>query len=376
MRLTLHDNIHASAGVPHPEARASIPAGTRASWVAAMHRLLARAGKGAAGFAADFNSGGVKLRMRARRHGTSASAVWSVGPAERVVAASILLAGRDSADDAAAIAAIRQQAPRLPFEAEDYARLTAEPRPCLGTLYLDAAWYNNSRVELAATALASASLDDVNGRLARRDDMAAVHPASSAGASEATPRPSARTVAKVPPRGGRWFDGSDAALKFDFTRPRLQLVMQMVNKKGKAAIGATPGPHFLVYPPRTYLNQADVLRGSGIFDRFKDSAWCVRWHDGRQDRLSFGEFLGFLHQIVEMEAAYFSVAGHAAPPADRRIPQNDSTWGPRPSAGDVATRQPVKVRRVMNTRELTKDTTIRHLLSVVTLEAESLADQD
>src|SRR5207237_10278926 len=93
------------------------------------------------------------------------SAAWAGAPAGRVVAVSVLLAGDDGADDAAALAALCGGLPRSHFAESDRARLAAEPRPCLGTVYLDAAWFDNGRVELAATALALAALVGAEGRL-------------------------------------------------------------------------------------------------------------------------------------------------------------------------------------------------------------------
>jgi hypothetical protein len=318
-----------------------------------------------AAFAADFTSAGVKLRLRGRRHRSALSAVWSVGPDERVVAASVLLAGSALADDAAAVVAVRDGLPRLPFEAADFDQLAAEPRPCLATLYVDARWYDNSRVELAATALALASVHGPERRLEVRDDA----PRDNADPAQPEPVPSVVAAVRAAQPRVPWFNEPPRPLQFDFTRPRLQLVMRMVTKKANAAITAMPGVHFRVHPPREFLSDLGVLRGAGIFEKLKDSTWSVRWFDGEEDRLSFGEFLGFLHQVEEIEAAYSQVAGSDT--TSRRAPQNESTWGRVKPAGPGG-RMPIKVSRVFNTRELTQDDTVRRLLSRVALECEAL----
>jgi hypothetical protein len=158
-------------------------------------------------------------------------------------------------------------------------------------------------------------------------------------------------------------------LKFDFTRPRLELVMRMVAKKGKAAMASVPGAHFRVYPPADVLRRPGVLKEPTVFEKLKDSSWCVHWYDGSQDRLSFGEFLGFIHQIIEIENAYLSVVqpGSRLSPG----PKNFATWGQKRSNGSAA-RVPIKVRRALDVRELTKATTIRRLLSSIAIEAKSI----
>jgi hypothetical protein len=390
MKLTLHDNIHSSGGVPNAEGRPRIALATRASWVRAMHKVLAAARRdpggcddvelnavsgGPGAFAADLAAGGVRLRVRGRRHGSALSVVWSVGAEERIVAASVLLAGRVGSDDAAAVAAIAAHVPRLPFGEADYAGAAAERRPCLATLYLDARWYDNARIELAATALALAALHGPGGRLNVGQEAGA---ASRAAAKSKAPPPPPHQQPKSPPapsvagapgwtQFGPLFHDAGPTLKFDFTRPRLELVMRMVAKKANAAMASVPGAHFRVYPPADFLRRPGVLNEPSVFEMLKDSSWCVRWYDGSQERLSFGELLGFVHQIIEIENAYLSVVqpGSRSSPG----PKNYATWGVKRSNGSAA-RVPVKVRRALDTRELTKAPTIRRLLSSIAIQAE------
>jgi hypothetical protein len=333
MKLTLHDNIHPSAGTPHPEGRPAIDHAVRSSWAKAMHGMLRHADARAGRFAAECTVDGDKLRMCVQRHGSGSafSAVWSIGAGQRVVAASVLLAGAEPSDDVAAVAAVAGNACCRVFGEADYARLAAEPRPCLGTLYLDARWYDNARVELAATALALAAHFGPSDRLT---------------VSEVSRRaPSARA-------GG-----------FDFTRPRLKLVMEMVAKKARAAVGGVPGEHFRVYPPREFLDDAaGALARNGIFDRLSNTTWAVRWYDGRQDRLRFGEFLGFIHQVVEIEKAYHTAVQRAAENASPR--QNSSVWSRERSGNGV----PVKVNGSLDPRAIVQDATIRRLFDAVELE--------
>src|SRR4051812_14736402 len=102
MLITLHDNLCASAGAPHPDGRPQIDDATRAPWVRAMHDWVgaAPAGRPLTG-AIDVGVG--KLGMRVRRFGAALVGFWGVAPGGRVVAASVLLAGQDAADDDAAL---------------------------------------------------------------------------------------------------------------------------------------------------------------------------------------------------------------------------------------------------------------------------------
>ena len=341
MRFTLHDNIHPSAGEADASWRPAIDDAARAPWVRAMHERLAAVPPDGGAFAADLDADVGTLRVRARRHGAALSASWSVGVPERVVAASVLLAGEVPADDDLAARSLRDHAPPLPFGDADFAALRSEPRPCLGTMYLDARWYANARVELAATAMALAAMFGPSGRLS----VEGAPPAAAA------PSPPPDETA---PRGG---------LKFNFTRERLQLVMEMVTKKGSAAIEHLPGVHFRVYPPREFVGRPGVLRGRNVFDTLRDSTWWVRWYDNRCDRLAFGELLGFLDQLLEVEKAFAAVTGTPVPQGP--APLNASTWGERPPA---AGRRPVKVGRTLDARALVEDAHIRRLLAAVALE--------
>ena len=357
MRITLHDIIHASAGPTRPHQRPAITDEVRAPWVKAMHGQLQRVGRDGGAFAVDFDVDVGLMRLRASRHGSALAAVWSVGGGdgdERVVAASVLLAGGAGGDgqrDAdAAVAALTDRVP--PFGDAVNAGALAQPRPCLATLYLDGRWYENARVELAATALALASMCGPEGRMSVRD----------AGA----PRPAGADTLPATPFSVLRPDG----LKFNFTRERLELVMHMVTKKGSAAIDRLAGPHFRVYPPREFIDRPGALRGRNIFDRLGDTSWCVRWYDGRLDSLSFGEFLGFVDQVAEVERAFREASG--AERADSTAPQNSSVWGgttPRPPGQ----RRPVRVGRKLDARRLVDDAHIRRLFAAVTLEPAPLA---
>lgn len=338
MRFTLHDNIHGSGGTPHPESRAPITDAARAPWVRALHEWLARKRPDDRPREGELDVGIAKLRMRVTRHGNALSATWSVGPEWRVVAASVLLAGDVPADDATALRALRAQVPGLPFADADYAGVAAESRPCLGTLYLDARWFDNGRVELAATALALAALHGEGGRLTVLDEQ------------EKSARP----------------------LQFDFTRERFELVMEMVKKKALAARQQLPGVHFRADPPREFLDNPGVLRGRDVFDRLKDTAWLVRWHDGRRDRLSFGEFLGFIDQVIAVEDAFHAATGRAPPRVP--LPVNESTWAADPP-DRLASSRPVRVLRALDMRQLVDDTRIRRLLGAVTFEPCRLVEQ-
>jgi hypothetical protein len=351
MRITLHDSIHPSAGHAHPESRPSIGDAARAPWVRAMHQRLERVPRDAGAFAADLDVDVGTLRMRVRRHGTALAAVFGAGGDAPVVAASLLLAGAAAADDDAAVRSLRGRTPPLPFSGADYAALLAQPRPCLGTLYLDARWYDNARVELAATALALASLHGPDGRLTVGD------------APVAPPAPAR------PPVAANGHNG----LKFNFTRERLQRVMGMVTKKGNAAVDRMAGVHFRVYPPREFLERPGVLRGRDVFDKLAGTVWCVRWYDGQCDRLDFGDLLGFVDQVVEVGRAFQDLSGDAVP-AGRAAPapENESVWGTRPPR-PPAERQPLRVRRTLNARDLVEDANIRRLLAAVTLEPAPLS---
>ena len=370
MRLTLHDNVHPSGGQPQPRTRPPIPDATRAAWVTAMHKLLERARSGDGTVAADLKVGAMKLRMRATLHGAAASVVWSVGADERPVAASVLFTGEVPRDDAAALAEIRNRARPLPFDAADYDRLSAERRPCLGTLYLDAAWYDSAWVELAATAVAVAALSGPDGRMTEKPDIARSTDAY------ADPAPAGDdmqpfTRAATSPRSARSSSPMDAAqttLEFDFSRDRLQRVLQMAKKKADAAINAVPGIHFRVYPPQAFLDRPGMLDGAQVFDNLKLTTWRVRWYDGEEDQLSFGEFLGFIDQVVELQIAFQDLT--RSPPPNTPAPLNHSVWhrGPRSALGRPA---PVKVRRTLNTRDLITDSAIRRLFDAVSLETDT-----
>ena len=207
MRITLHDNIHSSAGSAHPALRPSLGNAARAPWARAMHQFLERLPREGGTFVADADADVATIRVRAGRHGDAVWAVWSVAPADEVVAASVLLRGAAPPDDDAAIQSMRDAAPALPFGPADFSALAAEPRPCLGTMYLDARWYDNARVELAATALALAAIHGPDGRLSVE--------------GEPTPPPAA-TPRAVEPRAGPWSEKRQDGLKFNFTRERLQ----------------------------------------------------------------------------------------------------------------------------------------------------------
>jgi hypothetical protein len=305
-----------------------------------MHARMAEVPRDGGTFAADLDVDVGTLRVRAARHGDDLTAVWSVGGDERVVAASVLLAGNGSD----ALQQLRRRVPSLPFVETAYVALASQPRPCLGTLYTDARWYDNARVELAATALALAALYGPEGRL-------------SVG-GEAQPAPPARPV------DGPWRE-APGALKFNFTRERLQRVMAMVSKKGGAAIERMPGAHFHVYPPTGFLARPGVLRGRNVFEKLADTEWTVRWYDGRVDRLSFGELLGFIDQVLEVEKAYRQAVG-----ADGAVapgPVNSSVWGVQPP-GAPHERQPLKVSRTLDARALVEDLTVRRLFAAIALE--------
>ena len=151
-------------------------------------------------------------------------------------------------------------------------------------------------------------------------------------------------------------------------RPRLQRVLQMAKKKADAAINAVPGIHFRVYPPQAFLDRPGTLEGARVFDNLKHTTWRVRWYDGEQDQLSFGEFLGFIDQVVDLQTALADLT--RCPPPNTPAPQNHSVWqrGPRSVLGRPA---PLKVRRTLNTRDLITDAAIRRLFDAVTLETDT-----
>ena len=79
--------------------------------------------------------------------------------------------------------------------------------------------------------------------------------------------------------------------------------------------------------------------------------------------LSFGELLGFLHQLVETDAAFHEAVDRALPAVPRR--QNDSTWD---AAGTNGGGVAVKVSRTLDTRDVVADATIRRLFQSIALE--------
>jgi hypothetical protein len=354
MLITLHDNLHASAGAPHPDDRPRIDDATRAPWVRAMYDWVSAAPPGGP-LTAAIDVGAGKLGMRVLRLGTALVGFWSVAPGGRVVAASVLLAGRDTAEDDAALRALRDHAPKLPFSDADYSGLADEPRPCLGTLYLDARWFDNARVELVATSLALASLFGPDGRLSF-GPPAAARPA----AAHEKPLQPVGVPSGVPAR-----PPAPAPLKFNFTPERLGVVMEMVKKKAAAAANGRPGVHFRVYPPPQFLELGGVLPDRDLFEPLADTTWWVRWYDEQYDRLSFGEFLAFLDQSVEVERAY-RIALRGKLPAAAAV-LNDSVW-PQGADDGSGERPPVRLQRTLDARELVQDATIRRLLRAVKLE--------
>jgi hypothetical protein len=332
MRFTLHDNVHGSAGTVHPESRRAVTDVARAPWVKALHQWLGRAPAGAPR-AGELALGVGTLRMRVSRHGDALAAFWAAAPDWRVVAATAVLGGISAADDDAAVRALREHSPRLPFGESDYKALASEPRPCVGTLYLDAAWFDNGGVELAATALALAALVGPDGRLSVQGEPPAT--AASAAPAERAPPP------------------------FTFTRERVELVTGMVRKKVAAALEPIEGVHFRVYPPPQFHEPRNLLRGDRLFDQLRDTTWWVRWYDGQLDRLSFGEFLAFVDQAVGVGQA---LRGPGAP--DRlALPVNEAVWK---SAGP---RREARVRQTLDARRLVRDERIRELFDAVALEA-------
>jgi hypothetical protein len=356
MRITLHDNLHASAGAPHPERRPGIDDATRAPWVRAMYDWIGPApvDRPLVG-AIDVGVG--KLGMGVRRFGGAFAAFWTVAPGGRVVAASVLLAGRDSAEDDAALRDLRRHEPALPFCDADYAGLAGEPRPCLATLYLDATWYDNARVELVATSLALAAIFGPEGRMTVRPSPDATAPDRlSQSAGPTAPAPRAPAPAPAHPAG---------PLKFNFTSERLGVVMEMVKKKAAAATNGRPGVHFRAYPPPQFFELGGELPDHDVFDALADTTWWVRWYDEQYDRLTFGEFLGFVDQSLEVERAYRLALRGKLTAAGGVL--NDSVW---PQGGGDASgeRPPVRLRRTLDTRLLVQDATIRRLFRAVRLD--------
>lgn len=335
MRLTLHDHIPLSAGDPHPEARPQFDAGERSRALEVMLERLAEVPRDHRGVI-DVAMGWLALRAGIARHGDALASVWQPPGLKGPVAASLLLAGRSPVDDAAAVKSLRAFEPRLPFLPEDYDAVVVRPRPCLATLYLDARWYDNGVIDLAADALALAVLVGRGGvlKVAGADAPAPSHPS---------------------PRGG--------PLKFNFTRERLGLVMEMVTKKAQAAIERLPGTHFRVYPPPEFLARPFVLQGADIYDSLEATEWTVRWYDGREDRLSFGEFLGFLDQLGEIETAFHAAAG--VEPAQTQ-PHNTSVWAAPPP--DPGGRRPVTMKGRLDVSRLVEDEAIRRLLGRVKIK--------
>jgi hypothetical protein len=108
-----------------------------------------------------------------------------------------------------------------------------------------------------------------------------------------------------------------------------------------------------------------VLRGHDVFDKLADGDWWVKWYDGRFDRLSFGEFLGFVDQVLEVENAYRQAAGVTVEGAPS--PVNSSVWGAQPPVAPHE-RRPLKVSRTLDARTLVEDANVRRLFAAVTLE--------
>jgi hypothetical protein len=369
MKLTLHDVLLPVAGDPGPGPRPPIPEELRSRWVKAMHELLTEAGGDGRCFARDFETAVGKLNLKGFRCGRGVAAVWAAGAEETVVAATLLLAGDSAAADEAAAAALKALWPASKLTEQDLRGAGAQGRPCLATFYCDARWYDNARVELAATALALAVLFGPQGSLKVKDESAA--PAKPSPKAPPVPQPgrqpgpAPQPERKPEPGAGPWFVEPEKPLLFDFTRERLGLVMEMVTKKANAAAERLPGLHFRVYPPRDYLARPNVISGRDVFRQLQHTQWLVFWHDGRRDRLGFGEFLGFLDQLAEIERAYHATTAQAKPVTGR--PQNLSVWAADPGSGRNGPRA-VKVRATLRTRELVTDENIRRLMATVMLE--------
>jgi hypothetical protein len=344
MKVALHDNVHFMAGKPHPQTRATLTDTARAPLVRAMYDRLRRVPRDGGAFVVDVDVDVGTLRAGAVRHADALSVTLSTMPADKLVAAGALLRGASTADDDAAVRAVREAVTPYRFGPQDFAAMVAEPRPCIATLYLDARWYDNARVEWVTTALALAALHGPEGRLNVEGEAV-------------TPSPR--------PQPAAWSEIRQDGLKFNFTRERLQRVMGMVAKKGSAAIEGRTGAHFRVYPPRQFLERPGVLRGRDIYDKLADTAWWVRWYDDDLEQLRFGELLGFVDQIAEAERAFSRSVGVEFPPT--RQPHNESVWS-RPEPNRPSERRAVRVQQTVDTRLLVQDKTIKRIFSSLTLE--------
>lgn len=336
MRLVLHDHVPAAPDASAAPVRPTFPQSDRSTVLSRVLRWLGGAPRDARPARAAIRIGWHLLRVETSFHGRSVAAVWSAGAGEPV-AASLILAGASAADDGAAIESLRRRASGLPFAADDYASVAARPRPCLGTLYVDSRWYDNGIIELAATSLALAVLEGPGAVLNEPD------------ASGRTPP----GVAGPPPFAGE--------SRPRFTRERVAFVMGLVSRKVDAAVARVSGRHFKVYPPEELLADPFALERAAVFGRLGHTDWSVRWYDGREDRLTFAEFLAFLDQLIGVEKAFQSkvsgaaVAGHLL---------NDSVWqAPSPTG-----RRPMTVKANLVEARLGDDTVIRGLFERVELE--------
>ena len=127
----------------------------RLAWPRRLADELARHGWGDQ-LDATFETDAGPLRLVAQRSGAAYSATWSAGSPPAVVAVSAFLCGKDGADDAAAFRAFREHPDLADLPITEFTPTQAEARPCVGTIFTSAAWYDNGRVELAASALAAA----------------------------------------------------------------------------------------------------------------------------------------------------------------------------------------------------------------------------
>ena len=380
MQLILHDLFVRPAVEPQPELRPAIDPDVRVRWVRALYDCIQQVPPDKSRFTARLTVGTTRFRLCASRHGAAWAAVWSTGATGEAVAASILLVGRDSADDTAAVRALEVHEPPLGVEPADIEAISELGRPCLGTLYLDVRRYNDSSIELLATALALAALHGPDGTLSVPREPSSLQ---SARAKLSTPggeadHGSARALPINTPAPSPFRAATGPGdLKVRLVRERLQLVMEMVSKKSSAAIKQIPGNHFRVYAPAPFLRRPSPLGGPDIFDQMKDTYWTVLWHDGRRDVLAFAELLAFLDQVVECERAYeSSVLGtqsndsigstsrKAVGPGS--TPKNANVWKqPGLAAGELRT---VRAKGRVDLRKLAADETIRHLLGLTVLE--------
>ena len=359
MRLGLHDIILDATFDPaaRPASRPAATDADRAPWVRALHARLAGSAPDGNAVTLACTVRGVRLAVRVRRNGGAVSAVWESGEGHApVAAASVLLRGADPADDAAALESLRRHQPRLPIEPADYAAVSAMPRPCLATFYVDARSYEDGRVDLLAGALALAELFGPSGTLKVRQPPAPAPQASAAMVDTGN----ATGGSGGGPDSGAW--PSEAA-KLDLARERLGLVMELVSKKSSAAIQQRPGTHFQVFPPARYLGRPDVLDAPRIFQALGGTSWLVRWYDGREDRLNFTEFLGFVDQVLECERAY---SGAVAATADSDAARNAKVW-PKPAPTGEG-RRVIRAAGGINLRKLVSDERIRELLREVAFE--------